>query len=188
MKTLQFSTEALCKAKRTAQFRRYAFFMNKTELCSLLKKLYIPTLLFVIFSTSMPVTAQEQMASISGIVIDNSGEDPLIGATIYIEELKTGTITERNGEFLISGLKPGNYTLSVSYIGYQKHIENIKLEAGETLKRVFRLITETQSLSEVVISVKSEARMLREQAMPVSVISIKQLQGTVSNVQDVLAK
>lgn len=35
---------------------------------------------------------------------------------------------------------------------------------------------------------KSEARKLREQAMPISVISMNQIQGTVNNVQDILAK
>ncbi len=38
MKTLILTiTEALHKAKRTAQSRRYVFFMNKIELCSLIK-------------------------------------------------------------------------------------------------------------------------------------------------------
>lgn len=38
MKTLILTiTEALLKAKRTTQFRRYAFFMNKPKLCSLFK-------------------------------------------------------------------------------------------------------------------------------------------------------
>lgn len=188
MKTLLFSKEALSKAKRIAQFRRYAFFVNKIELCSPLKKLHISKLLFVMFVGCFSMTALGQTASISGIVIDNSGEDPLIGATIYIEELKTGTMAERNGEFVINGLTPGNYTISVSYIGYNKHTESIKLEVGERLKRVFRLNAETQSLAEVVVTAKSEARLLREQAMPVSVISMNQLQGTVSSVQDILAK
>lgn len=145
-------------------------------------------LLFALFAGSFSITAQAQTASISGIVIDNSGEDPLIGATIYIDELKTGTVAERNGEFVISGLKAGTYTLTVSYIGYHKHTESIKLETGERLKRVFRLEAMTQSLAEVVVTAKSEARQLREQAMPVSVISMNQLQGTVSSVQDILAK
>ena len=53
---------------------------------------------------------------------------------------------------------------------------------------MIRLEPETQSLGEVVVTAKSEARQLREQAMPMSVISMQQLQGTVSNVQDVLSK
>jgi|GEM_PF-5068611 hypothetical protein len=35
MKILSFLIEALFKSKRTARFRRYAFFVNKTEICSL---------------------------------------------------------------------------------------------------------------------------------------------------------
>lgn len=188
MKILLLLIEAFSKVKRTAQFRRYAFFMNKIEFCSLLKKPLISTLLFVMLAGCFSMTAQAQTASISGVVIDNSGEDPLIGATIYIEELQNGAIAGRNGEFLINELKAGTYTLSISYIGYQKHIESIKLEAGERKKRIFRLHATPQSLNEVVVTAKSEARQLREQAMPVSVISMSQLQGTVSNVQDVLTK
>lgn len=162
--------------------------MKKTELCSLLKKIHITIFVFLMLLGNNSLIAQSQTASISGIVIDNSGEDPLIGATIYIEELKTGAVAGRNGEFFIDGLNAGNYTLSISYIGYHKYTENIKLEAGERKKHIFRLNAKSQSLLEVVVTAKSEARQLREQAMPVSVISMDQLQGTVSNVQDVLVK
>jgi outer membrane cobalamin receptor len=43
-------------------------------------------------------------------------------------------------------------------------------------------------IKEVQITAKSKARELREQAVPVSVISIKDIQGTVSNINDVLTK
>ncbi len=163
-----YSITALLKAKRTVKFGRYVFFMNKTEFYSLFKKLHVPVLMFIMFASSFSM-AQTQTASISGIVIDSSDEDPLTGATIYIEELKTGTVAGQNGEFVIDNLKEGTYTLSISYIGYNKHTENIKLEAGERKKHIFRLNANSQSLSEVVISAKSEARQLREQAIAIEI-------------------
>lgn len=43
-------------------------------------------------------------------------------------------------------------------------------------------------LGELVVKAKSEARKIREQAMPVSVISMSEIQGTVSDINEVLAK
>jgi hypothetical protein len=168
MKTIILSITALLKAKRTVKFGRYVFFINKTEFYSLFKKLHVPVLIFIMFASSFSM-AQTQTASISGIVIDSSDEDPLTGATIYIEELKTGTVAGQNGEFIIDKLKEGTYTLSISYIGYDKHTESIKLEAGERKKHIFRLNANSQSLSEVVVSGKSEARQLREQAIAIEI-------------------
>lgn len=45
-----------------------------------------------------------------------------------------------------------------------------------------------QTLDEIVITGKSEARLIREQAMPISVITMKELQGTVSDVSELLSK
>lgn len=73
-------------------------------------------------------------------------------------------------------------------MGYRTRQEEVRISELKTKKLVIRLEPETQSLGEVVVTAKSEARQLREQAMPMSVISMQQLQGTVSNVQDVLSK
>lgn len=136
---------------------------------------------------SISVSAQTGGAQIAGVVIDGSGEEPLVGATVFIEELKRGEITDKHGEFSFSDIRPGSYTLTVSFISY--HTRSVKVNTNEAKeKTVIRLQAKSQSLEEVVVLGKSEARKIREQAMPVSVISMKQLQGTVSSVEDILAK
>ena len=45
------------------------------------------------------------------MVIDNAGEEPLPGATIFIEELKKGIVTDGHGEFLLSDVPAATYTL-----------------------------------------------------------------------------
>ena len=45
-----------------------------------------------------------------------------------------------------------------------------------------------QALKEVVISAKSKERKLHESGLPVSIISVRQLQGTASGIDDVLAR
>lgn len=136
------------------------------------------------------LTAQAPMGSISGIVIDANNEEPLTGATIFIEETKNGIATDRNGGFTMDGLKDGNYKITFSYLGYNSQTQtiNITAENRNRKKMVIRLAPVSISLKEVTITAKTEARKIREQAMPVSVISMKQLQGTVSSVEDILSK
>ena len=58
-------------------------------------------------------------AQISGTVITDGGK-PLESANIYIKTLKIGSVTDKNGYFEIKKPLPkGQYSLSISYIGYR---------------------------------------------------------------------
>lgn len=144
--------------------------------------------LLIALTTGNLLVAQLPAGRISGIVIDASGEEPLPGTTVFIEETRQGTAADRNGEFSFSGLKAGTYTATFSFMGYHSKTEKIRLREGETKRVIIRLQAETKSLDEVIVTAKSEARQLREQAMPVSVITMQQLQGTVNSVEDILTK
>lgn len=148
--------------------------------------------LLFLFSTlllmSTGVAAQTGSGRIAGVVIDDAGEEPLPGVTLFIEELKRGVVADKHGEFAFSDIPATAYTLTVKFMGY--HTQTLKITAGkdDARKTVIRLKAKSRSLEEVIVTGKSEARRIREQAMPVSVISMKQLQGTVSDVQEILAK
>lgn len=137
---------------------------------------------------SLSVSAQTGGGRIAGIVIDDSGEEPLPGATIFIEELKKGVAANGHGEFSFSDIPPASYTLTVKFMGYHAQTSKITVGKERGKKIIIRMKAQSQSLEEVIVMGKSEARKIREQAMPISVISMSQIQGTVNNVQDVLAK
>ena len=52
---------------------------------------------FTLMLTGISVSAQTGGGRIAGVVIDNAGEEPLPGATIFIEELKKGIVTDGHG-------------------------------------------------------------------------------------------
>jgi len=60
-----------------------------------------------------------QKARITGKVLDNETSEPLFNATIYIQELKSGSVTDLNGFFTIL-LKPGRYNAIIEILGYEK--------------------------------------------------------------------
>lgn len=137
---------------------------------------------------SISVSAQTGGGRITGVVIDDSGEEPLPGTTVFIEELKKGIATDEQGDFSFSDIPTGTYTLTVSFMGYRTQTRKVTVGNERGSKIIIRLKADSKSLDEVVVMGKSEARKIREQAMPISVISMSQIQGTVNNVQDVLAK
>ena len=59
---------------------------------------------------------------------------------------------------------------------------------NDTLNKQKQLTNGTVQLQEVVITGRNEARKLRESGMPVSVMTTKELQGTASSMNDVLAR
>ena len=73
-------------------------------------------------------------------------------------------------------------------MGYQTAVQKVTVSKENVKKTIIRLKAEVKSLDEVVVMGKSEARKIREQAMPVTVYSMSQLQGTINSVEDIRTK
>lgn len=127
-------------------------------------------------------------AQITGLVRDGVEGISLPGAMVMIEELKKGETANADGVFSFTQIPAGSYTVTADYMGYITQSQKVTFKKGETVKLKFDMEASPLTLEQAIVMGKSEARQLREQAMPVSVISMKQLQGTVSDVQGILAK
>lgn len=142
---------------------------------------------FLLAFCSATLSAQDPSGQIVGVVVDDN-DDALPGATIFIEELKKGEVAGKKGDFTFLRLPSGTYTLSAKFVGYRHLSQKVTVKKGQKTKITLRMTNSSESLEEVVVMAKSKAREIREQAMPVSVISMKQLQGTVSDIQGILSK
>ena len=56
--------------------------------------------------------------SLSGKVIDVKTNNPLAGATVYINDLKTGVASSADGTFIFNNIPPGKHLVEVSFVGY----------------------------------------------------------------------
>jgi hypothetical protein len=70
-------------------------------------------------------TANNSLVTIRGRVLEQQTGEPVIGATMFIEETKSGTATDQNG-FLSLVIKPGSYTATFAYMGMER--EKCQLE------------------------------------------------------------
>ena len=122
---------------------------------------------------------------LSGRIVDKSTGEPLINAEIIIKETGKGTATNEKGFYSLS-LPKGSYTIGFYYLGYQSISKKITI-SGDT-KQNIALTPEKQEIGEVVVTAKTIAHQKKEEAMPVTVIDLSNMRGTVSSVQDILVK
>ena len=81
--------------------------------------------------------AKNQETSISGTVYRNEEAFPLQGANVTLLNTngdEYGMSTDENGFFSITDLKPGNYSIKISFIGFEDYTENVNIEFGRLYK------------------------------------------------------
>ena len=85
---------------------------------------------------------------ISGQVTD-AERHTLPGATVQIEGLQTGVTADINGFYKLPNLKPGTYTLKVTYIGYTPIYKKVNVTGKEQVADI--VMKEGLELSEVKV-------------------------------------
>lgn len=146
----------------------------------MLNKTFLLLLLF-----SLSISAQNT-AELIGTVTDKVTHQPLIGADVYIKELNKGVSTDARGQYRLKHLPEGNYTVWFSFLGYQTFGKKISVKGQ--MRSDVSLKEQAEEISGVTVSGKSIAHQKKEQSMPVTVIDMSNLRGTVSSVQDILLK
>lgn len=112
------------------------------------------SLILLFLNMSSNTFAEEKVnvvkqGTIRGRIIDAS-KQTLPGASIYIENLRTGVTSDVNGYYTFSNLNPGTYTIKISYVGYSPVEMKITIPAGKTLEKDV-VLNEGLELQEVVV-------------------------------------
>lgn len=104
----------------------------------------------------LPVIAIAQNGTISGRVIGKDTKSPVARASVFLSNSSFGTTTSNDGTFTLSGLKPGQYSLVVTTVGYQDFVKTV-LVADAPIRLDIELEQKTIELREVTISTTSKA-------------------------------
>ena len=70
--------------------------------------------------------------SLKGVVTGDG--EPLAGASVVIEETFYGVSTKRDGSFEFKNLKPGDYRLKVSFIGYEAKELKVQMQTDREIR------------------------------------------------------
>ena len=106
--------------------------------------------LFALFSF-FSISAMAQVDSVRGTITTTDGL-PVPGVTVAVEGANLSTRTDDRGQFVFSGLKPGDYTLAVSHVGLQTQKRAVKVTSGGTTQIDVTLSEDSHQLEGIIIN------------------------------------
>jgi len=114
-------------------------------------------LFLVLFLTCVATKSFSQ--TVKGNAFDAKTGEPLVGATVHIEDTKYTTAVELDGSYTFKNVKPGKYEIEIDLVGYEK-TERIPIEVPEgngTVKAGdFKLRQSGKQLAEVFVENKDK--------------------------------
>lgn len=123
---------------------------------------------------------------VTGIVIEKGTAKPLVGASVYIPDLKFGAVTDAEGRFTFKGIPSHHLLVQVTSIGYRNAIKEINV--GDEASTEFVMEPWVTEINEVVVTGTSKAVEQKRTPSPVSVIPPRMLKETTSsNIIDAIA-
>jgi len=128
--------------------------------------------LFILSIFSGTTLFSQEKFTLSGTVNDQKNNETLIGVTVVITELKTGTTTNEYGFYSIS-LPKGTYTLVISYIGFETITSTIILD--KNIRNNVSLKESVQLLNEVVLTDRKVRTEIRKPEMSVNKLTIQEI-------------
>jgi iron complex outermembrane receptor protein len=127
-----------------------------------------------------------QQFTLTGKVFDKATGKTLAGASVYLPEIKKGTIANKEGVFTIN-IEQGSHVLEISYIGYATDVQNIQLQKNTT--QDFYLNSSVLEGGNVIVTSFLRATSTRRTPTPVTIIKKDELfLGVSSNLIDALSK
>ena len=99
-----------------------------------------------------------QTGIISGFVTDSSSGESLIGANVFLQENGQGMATDINGYYIIQEIIPGNYTIMVSYIGFDVSRQPLSIMEDQSVKINIALVEQVVELTEVEVTAEKFQR------------------------------
>ncbi|MBL4753987.1 MAG: TonB-dependent receptor [Flavobacteriales bacterium] len=112
----------------------------------------------IVFLLVYTAGALAQTGTIRGFVYDKDGGEPIIFTNVYLKGTPYGASTDVNGHYAISKVPEGNYTLMVSYLGFDTLKIPISLTKNQIISKLLHLTKSKVQLQMVEISAEAQAR------------------------------
>ena len=137
--------------------------------------LFLVSLIMVYLLVSTSVSAQVTQAKLEGVVTDVDGEG-LPGAEVKVTNMETGysvsTLSRSDGSYIVTGIQPGKYEVTVSLSGFATQIrQGMTFAVAANLKIDFTL--EQEAVSEEVV-VTAEAPIIEVTRTDISTVIDRQ--------------
>ncbi|RKZ06352.1 hypothetical protein DRQ25_14105 [Candidatus Fermentibacteria bacterium] len=146
------------------------------------KTVHLLLLLLLTFSVHADTTG------IIGGFITDTDDNPLVGATVMIDDTYFGTMTDANGEYIIAGIPPGRYSVTASMVGRTSSRMDNVLVITDQLSRIDFSLPFDPTGSTVITVQESRNRILQDIPATLHLIEFTEIRTMTSkSIIDVVA-
>ena len=125
-------------------------------------------------------------SELTGKIFNKANNSAVPFATIYIEDLRIGAVSDSDGIFSLKRIPAGSYEVSVHALGYRENAQQVKIN-GTTMVD-FGMTISYHEQNEVVITGASSARNNLSTPQPITNVSNEYLnEHSATNVIDAIA-
>lgn len=113
--------------------------------------------------------------SISGIVTDSLSNDALVGANVYLRGTALGAAVDIEGEYKITRIPEGQYTVIFSYVGYKQKQIDVTVYNNRTLELFVELVPDIITGTEdIVVSAQAlgQAAAINQQLNSNTIVNV----------------
>lgn len=153
-----------------------------------MKRFYLIITIGIYLFLPVQLKAQKNAVrySLSGTITTVSGL-PLPSASVYIADMKKGSIADASGNYKISNIPQGAYLVEIKYIGYKTILQNIYF--NEDKVQNFSMEVSVTEENEIVITGSSKATSIKRNPIPIVSINRQLLQQNLNtNIIDAIAR
>jgi TonB-dependent receptor len=142
---------------------------------------FILVSLFLSITPWAPVSAQSGTGSIAGTVQDSAGAI-LVSAKVVVQPSGRQVGTDNQGEFRITNVAPGDYTVTVSYVGFAAYSTKVTVAAGQaaSVTAILKVSSEADSVMVTAPRLQGEAEAVNVERMSAEIVQIEP-QGVITS-------
>ncbi|CAN5615812.1 TonB-dependent receptor [soil metagenome] len=146
-----------------------------------MKKTVLYLLMIIAASNSFAQT------TFTGKVTDKSNGENIIGASVYIADLRAGVVTDLNGVYTFENIPKRKFLVQVKLLGYTTISETVDLSKTDHMD--FKLSTSVLETNEVVVTGSAFITDNNRNSLSVTPVDRKQLETSgAANISDALAQ
>ncbi len=115
---------------------------------------FLPIIIFL-----LTVRVQAQTGRIFGQVVDENSGDALPGASVFLQGTSLGAAADIHGNYYITNIPAGNYTLIARYLGYDDDSTDIQLGSNKRMQIDIKMKFKVIQGEEVLVTAQAEGQM-----------------------------
>jgi TonB-linked SusC/RagA family outer membrane protein len=125
-------------------------------------------------ASASAATAQ-QRGTVTGAVLDQATQQPVVGAQVVVTGTQLGTRTDQQGRFQLSNVPSGSIELQASMLGYTAVTHTVAVPAGGSATADFQLSASVVAVEGLVVTALGVERQAKELAYSTSEVSGEEL-------------